>query len=209
MIDDAEQFRVQLAGPLHPHARTPAPGLTRPTSPPPYPPYQALPAAPRASPFSEHLDDLLSVEPAVLDEDVAGRASRGRAAGEKEVWHVGFERLGIQRWRQRVRVALDASPPHQLGVRVISSQEENAFGRNFFARSALSGACGGVVLDDNTRRKDLDDARLEPRGDRPLLDAVLDVGAHPVLDRIAERRMTVHQRHLGAAAEQLERRFSR
>ena len=49
--------------------------------------------------------------------------------------------------------------------------------------------------------------RIEPRGDRPFLDAVLDVRLHPVLDRLAERGAAVNDRHRRAGAEQVERRF--
>src|SRR5687767_7934202 len=107
MIDEAEQFRVQLAGPStprpYPTNPAPLPALPAPLAPPPRPASPALPA-PLAPPLREHLDDLLPMESAVLDEDVAGRAAGGRTAREKEVRHVRFERLGIQRWRQRLGV---------------------------------------------------------------------------------------------------------
>ena len=71
-------------------------------------------------------------------------------------------------------MALDASAPHQFRIRVISRQQEDALGRNRL--------CLAVALDDHLGRPDLDDARLETRGDRALLDAVIDVGADPILD---------------------------
>src|SRR6185295_15553471 len=42
------------------------------------------------------------------------------------------------------------------------------------------------------------DACVEPRGNRAFLDPVLDVGAHPVLDRLLERRRAMDDRDPGA-----------
>ena len=43
----------------------------------------------------DHLDDLLAVEAAVLDEDRAGVDAGDRAAGDEQAGHVGLERLRI------------------------------------------------------------------------------------------------------------------
>lgn len=49
---------------------------------------------------------------------------------------------------------------------------------------------------------------LEMRRNRPLRNSVVDVRTHPVLDRLAQRRAPMHQRHLRPPAIQIERRVT-
>src|SRR5215468_1453035 len=56
----------------------------------------ALPALVCLQAFRQLCDDLLPVESAVFDKDVAGPLSRGGAAGNEQVRHVGLERLHVQ-----------------------------------------------------------------------------------------------------------------
>ena len=140
----------------------------------------------------------LAVKAAVLDEDISGLPAGHGAAGDEQVRHVGLERLRIERRRQRLRVALDACSPSSARRR----DDSRSAGRrprpeSPRARPAVSMTTAVGVI-STTRR-------LEPRRNRAFLDAVLDVGPHPVLDRIAERGVPVHERDVHAGAEQLER----
>jgi hypothetical protein len=51
---------------------------------------------------------------------------------------------------------------------------------------------------------DLGDAGLEAHGDRAFLEAVLDVGADPVVDGVAQGGPAVHEGHLRSRPEELE-----
>ena len=102
----------------------------------------------------------------------------------------------------RLRIAADAGTAHQVDVGMVAGQQEHAVGRDLFAPAvaARRPRSSGVISTTRVSKR---------AGDRSFLDAVLDVGTHPVLDRVAKRRVAVHQRDVRAAAEQLERRFGR
>ena len=151
----------------------------------------------------DDLDDLLAVEPAVLDEDVAGVHAGHRAAGDEEAGTFVSKVSRIE-YRRLRSLSCDPGRRHQIPIRVIAGEQEHGVRRNFLDAVTCSVR---PCPDDDGRGTDFPDAGVEPRRDRPFLDAVLDIGTHPVLDRRLQLRRAVHERHVRAGAKHLERRF--
>ena len=53
----------------------------------------------------------------------------------------------------------------------------------------------------------LHDPRVEMRGNRAFLDAIVDIGPDPVLDAVSERDAPMDEGHVRAATKELQRRL--
>ena len=95
------------------------------------------------------------------------------------------------------RVGGDSEPAQQgVGGAVADLEQHGVVGQPFAPAGAAQHDGGGLhALDGGT----------EAGGDAAVRDAVLDLRAHPVLDRRAQRRGAMNQRHPGAGGEQLQR----
>lgn len=149
----------------------------------------------------DRLHDRLAVEAAGLDEDPAGLAARRDRAAHEQAAHVRLEGVGIVARLERRGIDLDPGADEQGRVGVIAGQQEHG------ARGQLFAAAG--ALDRHRVGADREQARLEQAADRAVLDAVLDVGTNPVLDRVGEGGAAVHEADAGAGPAQLERRDRR
>ena len=96
-----------------------------------------------------------------------------------------------------IGLALDSRARHQIRRMIAGQQNTPSAGSSSrvpFVRAPLPSV-------------DRHDARLEPGANGAFLDPILDIGSHPVLDRVPERGMPMHQRDLRAGSKQLQRRF--
>src|ERR1051325_5898316 len=66
-----------------------------------------------------------------------------------------------------------------------------------------------AVVQDHRARRDLGTLPAESRLDLPGLDAILEIGAQPILHALRPRGAAVDDRRAGAGAKQLQRRFDR
>src|SRR6516162_4641654 len=78
---------------------------------------------------ANHVDDLLAVEAAVLDEDGSGVHTGNRAAGYEEARHVRLERLRVVN-RRLALVQSNAGAAHQARVGPVPGQEIDSIGRD-------------------------------------------------------------------------------
>ena len=154
-------------------------------------------------------DDLLAVEPAVLDEDGARcpcrRWRRRRGTGRARSFRTSRDRRsGTSRSFEP-----DAGARHQIR----SPRDSPSAGRRRRPASLLVALADPDLLPTASPMTITDVGRIsvtqrvEPRRDRSFLDPVLDVRPHPVLDRRLQLRPAVHERHVRAGAKHLQRRI--
>src|SRR5271157_925778 len=139
----------------------------------------------------------LSVESAVFDEDFARTHARHNHAREVNTWHAALERLRIDHWLLVVVAAEPASQAaDELEIRMIARQGKDPVirQRHLSLRRVEYDAVG----------RDLLHGAVEIRLHLAGLNAVLDVGLDPVLNRRPHTVSTMHQRHARAVAPKLK-----
>ena len=148
-------------------------------------------------------DDLVAVEPAVLDEDLVRVVAGDDHAGDEEAGHVGLERRRVVRGNPG-RADRSARRPRASSA-VFGAKPVIRY--TYRRGDALARRAAPRIV--TTSGLDRRHAALPARRDAPLAHPVRDVGQHPRLDLLVERRAEVHERHARSGAPQIERRLGR
>src|SRR5262245_43700771 len=85
---------------------------------------------PLSQPLSERANDALAVEAAVFDKDRARIPPGYRTSGDEQVRNVALECIGVELWTEGVVSTSHASSAHQIHVRLVASEQENAVSGN-------------------------------------------------------------------------------
>src|SRR6267143_3309184 len=141
---------------------------------------------PRVFPSSslQSFDDLFPMQPAVFDENLSRMATAGDYAREMNPWHIALQSLGIEVWFAAFRIELHPQALNESVVRMIPGQRENLPCRQSFFT--------GSILDDDFLSRDLFDPRFKQGFHLSRLDAILDVGPHPIFDSCAQIPIPMH-----------------
>src|SRR5687767_3867517 len=81
---------------------------------------------PLSQPLGEHANDALPMKAAVFDKDRARIPPGYRTSGDKQVRNVALECVGVELWTEGVISTSHASSAHQVHIRLVASQQENA-----------------------------------------------------------------------------------
>src|SRR5712692_9007954 len=74
-------------------------------------------------------DDLLTVEAAVFDKDLAGGVATDHDAGKVDAGNVALERFGTHRGLVRLRIEGNPLPAQKVEVRMVARERKNLRGR--------------------------------------------------------------------------------
>src|SRR5690625_6639375 len=146
--------------------------------------------------FADSADGEAGVHDAVLDEHVAGAASAASGADHEQAGNVAFERVGVEVCCQAAAVGVYADRVEQRGISVVSREKVCLMCRDGEAAAA-------VAHQDRVRCYLLHHC-LHVRLDGSFPDAVLEVGADPVLEAVPEVGPAVHDRDACTGAVQIE-----
>src|SRR5512141_1844462 len=145
-------------------------------------------------------EDLLAVVTAVLDEDLGDRASGNNAACHVDPRNVRLQRFGVERGAQGVGVELDSHAAEEREIGHEPGEGVDPVGPDPLLVTVDVPDRGPPGIDPH-------DLGAEPAADLAGPQAVLQVGAEPVLDARLEARAAVDQRDPRSGAVELQRRL--
>src|SRR5713101_2636501 len=143
--------------------------------------------------------DLFAVEPAVLDKDLAGARSSHDYTGHVDAWDIALERDRIAHRPLLLSRQLYADTGQEVEVRMVPGERKNEI--------VLQALRTSRSIKYDVIGADLEDRTVEVGNDFSGLDAVLDVGAHPVFDVRVDLGAAMNQRHAGAMPPEIESGF--
>ena len=142
---------------------------------------------------SQRIDNLFAMEPAVLDENLAGVLTANHHAGQVKSRHIALKRLGIEGRLACFWIEANSKTLDERKVWVVSRQ------RKYLACG--DSALPRTIFNNYVIRFNLYDMRLRKRANLVGTNAILDIRTHPVLQALADCRATVHQSYLCPAPE--------
>src|SRR5438876_10307815 len=156
----------------------------------------------RLLPLGGRAEDLLSIKPAVLDEDLRDLRARRHTPRDVYAGDRRFQGFGIDLRASRIGIEGDSD-----------ALEQRQFGMKPDQR--VDPGCGNPLLvaertaHEHIARRDLADLTAEPGLDIACLDAGFEVGAEPVLHTLGPRGAAIDDRRARPRAKQLQRGFDR
>lgn len=139
------------------------------------------------------------MEAAVFDKNFRGVLPADDDSGEINAGDIAFERFRIDRRLAGFGIEANSLPFEELVIRVIAGHGEDLHGR--YAAFPIA------IAKPDLTRLEARDAGVEQGANFPGEDAVFDVGAHPVLERLSKLGAAVDESDAGAGAEEVERNF--
>src|SRR6267143_1725539 len=131
--------------------------------------------------------NLLAVEAPIFNEDFTRMVSADHDSRQKYARHIALVRLRIHRWFVRGGIQRDAQGAQKFEVRMVARQRKNLNGRHrILAR---------VIRDPDVSGFDALHIGFEKRANLAGLNAVFDVGPHPILDCGAKFGAAMHESH--------------
>src|SRR6266436_4636474 len=130
---------------------------------------------------------LLAVKAPIFNEDFTRMVSADHDSRQKYARHIALVRLRMHRWFVRRGIQRDAKGAQKFEVRVVPGQREHLNGRHrILAR---------VIRDPDVSGFDALHLGFEKRANLAGLNAILDVGPHPILDCGAKFGAAMHESH--------------
>src|SRR6266852_3270483 len=143
--------------------------------------------------------DLFPVKAPVLDENFAGARSGHDYTGHVDAWDIALERDRIAHRPLLLSRQLYADTGQEVEVRMVPGERKNEI--------VLQALRTSRSIKYDVIGADLEDRTVEVGNDFSGLDAVLDVGAHPVFDVRVDLGAAMNQRHAGAMPPEIESGF--
>src|SRR5258706_2478877 len=145
--------------------------------------------------------DQFPVEAAILSEEFTRPRSGDEHSGNVNSRNIRFQVLGIADRTKLFGGKVDAHAAEEIEVGMVPSEREHKI--VFQSKRPGRSSQRNVVTADFPHRA------VEMRNDFPSLDAVLDVGTHPVLDVAVNLRSAMDERDASAMPPQIQSHFGR
>src|SRR6266852_1679507 len=140
--------------------------------------------------------DLFAVEAAVLDKDLAGARSGHDYTGHVDAWDIALERDRIAHRPLLLSRQLYADTGQEVEVRMVPGERKNEI--------VLQALRTSRSIKYDVIGADLEDRTVEVGNYFSGLDAVLDVGAHPIFDIRMDLGSAMDQRHARAMTPEIK-----
>src|SRR6266403_2797218 len=137
-----------------------------------------------------------AVKAPILNEDFARPRSGDDHSGNVDSRNIRFQILGIADGTKLIRRKFDAHAAKKIVVGMVPSKREHEI--VFQTTSSGRSSQRDIVTADFLHRA------VEVRDDFASLDAVLDVGTHPILDVVVDLRSAMDKRDASAVPPQIQ-----